>query len=306
MIRTPTVFILGAGASAPYGFPTGRGLVERIIKGLEPRERLYNLLTPLPCGFKEKHLEQFRSELRKSRRSSVDTFLEGRSPEFVAIGKATIAIELMPLERDEDLLAAKPGEDWYAYLFDHMMKEHFGRNHLSVITFNFDRSFERALFQTLQAAYSLNDVDCSTLCHKIQLLHFHGDLGEPSWLVDSLGPRQESRDYVCEPHIPDRDSIKWCADRIRLGSEGAVEATMEDAHLLLDSAKRVCFIGFGYDPLALERLNIAELTRGKVVRGTALGRSHGERGPIEAAFDKIHLYDMNAYDFLRQTDVVHE
>ena len=305
MIKTRTVFILGAGASKPYSFPTGRELVDRILHGLDRRERLYNLLTPLPCSFSQQHLERFRTELYNSRRSSVDAFLENR-PEFVDVGKAAIAIELMPLEIDHNLLAAERAHDWYSYLFDQMMKEHFTGNHLDVITFNFDRSFERALFHTLQAAYGLDAVACSTMCHKVQVLHFHGDLGEPSWFVDSAGPRHGSRDYGCEPHFPDRDLIKWGASRIRLGSEGAIESTMEDAHVLLARAQRVCFIGFGYDPVALRRLRVAELTRGKVVRGTAFGLSNGERRPIEGVFDKIHLYDMNAYEFLRQTDILHE
>ncbi len=30
MITTPTVFVLGAGVSMPYGFPSGRQLIEQI------------------------------------------------------------------------------------------------------------------------------------------------------------------------------------------------------------------------------------------------------------------------------------
>jgi hypothetical protein len=35
MIRKPTVFILGAGASEPYGFPIGRELVAQAIRLLQ-------------------------------------------------------------------------------------------------------------------------------------------------------------------------------------------------------------------------------------------------------------------------------
>jgi hypothetical protein len=34
MITRPTVFILGAGASLEYGFPTGRGLRDQIVREL--------------------------------------------------------------------------------------------------------------------------------------------------------------------------------------------------------------------------------------------------------------------------------
>jgi hypothetical protein len=306
MIRTKTAFILGAGASKPYGFPTGRELVASILSGLEPQQTMFNLLTTRECGgFSERHLSQFRTELRNSRRSSVDAFLEKRS-DFVEVGKASIAVSLMPLEHDHNLLGAPSHEDWYAYLFDRMLKGNFTENRLSVITFNFDRSFERALFNALKASYGHDDVETSTLCHCVPIIHFHGDLGEPLWLVDSIGPRPRSREYGCEQHFPDREAVKWCADRIRLGSEGPAQDTMEDAHQLLDEAKRVCFIGFGFDPLALERLDVTELTRGKIVRGTRLGMTETECAPAFAAFEKIHLTDWDAVTFLRQTDVIHE
>jgi hypothetical protein len=31
MIKRPTVFVLSAGASCPYGFPTGEGLVDEVV-----------------------------------------------------------------------------------------------------------------------------------------------------------------------------------------------------------------------------------------------------------------------------------
>jgi len=36
VIKKPTVLILGAGASSPYGFPTGLGLSQSIIANLRP------------------------------------------------------------------------------------------------------------------------------------------------------------------------------------------------------------------------------------------------------------------------------
>jgi hypothetical protein len=38
MIKTPTVFILGAGASKAYGFPLGGGLVSQICNHSEARQ----------------------------------------------------------------------------------------------------------------------------------------------------------------------------------------------------------------------------------------------------------------------------
>jgi hypothetical protein len=222
--------------------------------------------------------------------------------------KHAIAIELLPDEHDEHLQTALPSDDWYRYLFEELTREPFERNALRVITFNFDRSFERALFLKLKNKYGLGDVDVSTLVHRLQTIHFHGDLGEPNWLVDSSGPREGSRGYSCDSHIPDREIIRWCANRIRLGSEGAIETAKEDAHELLKWARRVCFIGFGYDERSLERVDVAELTEGKAVFGTVRGIPTGRLGRIKAAFPKnnIKLLDKSALEFLQTTGLIHE
>jgi hypothetical protein len=52
MITTPTVFILGAGASKPYGFPDGAGLREALLQGVIGRfktRHLWALQMPPGC-----------------------------------------------------------------------------------------------------------------------------------------------------------------------------------------------------------------------------------------------------------------
>jgi hypothetical protein len=41
MLGVPTVFVLGAGASAPYRFPTGLGLSKLIVQELAPGHACY-------------------------------------------------------------------------------------------------------------------------------------------------------------------------------------------------------------------------------------------------------------------------
>ncbi|WP_156096076.1 hypothetical protein [Methanobacterium sp. SMA-27] len=43
MIKTPTVFVLGAGASIPYGYPSGEKLREEICHELEDPSHPYGL-----------------------------------------------------------------------------------------------------------------------------------------------------------------------------------------------------------------------------------------------------------------------
>jgi hypothetical protein len=49
MFSKPTVLILGAGASAPFGYPLGQNLIENIVKGLQslPSDRYYDMSGPI-------------------------------------------------------------------------------------------------------------------------------------------------------------------------------------------------------------------------------------------------------------------
>ncbi|HEY6222343.1 MAG TPA: hypothetical protein VIW26_01050, partial [Gemmatimonadales bacterium] len=89
MIKQRIVLILGAGASIPYGFPSGEALRANIIKDLsKSTAQPFQLLEA--AGFEAKHITNFRSALQQSGQRSVDAFLEHRS-EFVGIGKVAIA-----------------------------------------------------------------------------------------------------------------------------------------------------------------------------------------------------------------------
>ena len=84
MIVRPTVFILGAGASAPYGFPLGSGLIEKILHSLQSPEMRPLLLRQL--DFSHDQISTFGQELRDSPLNSIDAFLDNRE-EFREIGK---------------------------------------------------------------------------------------------------------------------------------------------------------------------------------------------------------------------------
>lgn len=103
MIKINTVFILGAGASRPFEFPTGPELVERVIKSLQEsgigradKPSAFDHLHDL--GIEVDEIRRFQRHLRLSGAMSVDVFLEHRR-EFLEIGKAAIAANLIPFEK---------------------------------------------------------------------------------------------------------------------------------------------------------------------------------------------------------------
>ena len=146
MITRPTVFVLGAGASHPYGFPLGQGLLNEVVRELSNADGEFHHEVCAVIREVER-VKAFARDLRLCGRSSIDAFLETRQ-EFVDVGKAAIARVLSEYESDGRLTHDRPDEGWYHYLFDRMLTrspDDFRNNRLCVVTFNFERSFERAL-----------------------------------------------------------------------------------------------------------------------------------------------------------------
>jgi len=118
MITKPTLLILGAGASAPYGFPVARTLKTRICNELTTndetwRDRIQRLKTTDigEEGASSDYLsweraEQLGSDLQRSPITSIDAFLENRR-EYRLVGKASIALALIPMEEKRRLFDDK-------------------------------------------------------------------------------------------------------------------------------------------------------------------------------------------------------
>ena len=157
MITRPTTLILGAGASQPFGFPTGSELRARIL-GLTRLNDTdsKNLLSIF--GFNQDQVMFFCDSFRKSGKASIDSFLEHRQ-EFSRIGKYAIAVALISNE-DENKLFDVRNLNWYQYLYSKITTDFFPtdfldltRNRLSILTFNYDRSIEHYFLHALSNSY---------------------------------------------------------------------------------------------------------------------------------------------------------
>ena len=96
MITTPTVLVLGAGASYPYGFPTAKDLKQSICNTFS-REGLPAIFRSEDCTFAPEQFFEFREAFLRAGQPSVDAFLERRQ-NFLGVGKLAIAFCLMPFE----------------------------------------------------------------------------------------------------------------------------------------------------------------------------------------------------------------
>jgi hypothetical protein len=167
------------------------------------------------------------------------------------------------------------GGDWYQYLSSKLNAsfDNFGDNRLSVITFNYDRSLEHYLFTTLRHAHGRSDEECAEALLEIPILHVYGQLSRHPY------PDREARPY--ETDCSRYNSVGYAARGITLLYDKA-KPELEAARRLLTAAQRVCFLGFGYHPLNLERLRLPD-SSGRAVFGTARGLIGGEVASVENA-----------------------
>ena len=254
MIEKPTVLILGAGASKPYGFPTGKELLYKIRAALDP-EGSSGLRAKLrKQDIEDSQINDFHKVLMHTDPSSVDAFLEYR-PEFLPVGKLAITLGLIPYENDDTLFKRALNEpSWYKYLFEKLYipsLNKFINNNLSIITFNYDRSLEHYLFTVLKGRSNKSENECATILEAIPIIHVHGRLGALPWQEKS-GRLYSS---VCFRNVKEvSEQIKVITKDIYPSSE------FEDAYdYYLSLAERIIFLGFGYHEANLRRLRIGEL-----------------------------------------------
>ena len=310
--------MLGAGASQPYKFPIGRELAKMVrdtfVASGEPGKNFRN--TPFSeelletfgnaPGVTPQLIQEFASAFRESGCNSLDDFVQALgNRRFLLLVKAAIICKLIPSENRDALLVADSREDWYPYLFQYLRTpqvDDFDGNQLKVITFNFDRSFERPLFLMIRGTYGLSNEPAARVARTIPVFHVHGSLGGCAWLGDG---QPVPRDY--SPTASSEQKLKILS-QIRLVHEELPDAAMQEAWKWLQAAQSIIFIGFGSHELLLSRLRMDQ-PYDAIVYGSVLGFSTSERDRIADRFRSGRLnltYFENGLSFLRQIAAVLE
>lgn len=295
MISVPTVLVLGAGASCDLNYPTGRGLVDRVcLTARKARNGEFSFYRESPSRLDA--FELFASHLRKSGLASVDTFVErhldGQNAEILETAKDLVALSLIPFESTAkmfggDASSERPAGRWYEYLLNALATPRaveFNKNRLSIVTFNYDRSFEQYLLIALQNAYGVPREVAVMLARTIDIAHVYGDLGE---LYDSEA--DDFREY--QDSVSPRD-LQVVRKRLRLIVEERVRVEDETtpqgsrARAMLAQAERIYFVGFAYDPLNLRRIQPRTFIKNLQVNLSSYGMSPKEFATAQTNVDK--------------------
>jgi hypothetical protein len=296
LISQPTVFVIGAGASAPYGLPLGGGLRTDIL------ERYRDTAGHTPhlkktTSFGQDQIDVFTNALRYSGLQSVDAFLE-RRPEFMEIGKSVMGIELLHAEVHERLW--QTGNNWLTYLYSHMVGnslQEFANNKVAFVTFNYDRCIEHFFFISLKNSFGKSDEETAQIVEKIQMVHLHGRLGYLPW------QKGQSKIEFGDNQIDVR-KMKIVTKEIKVVHEDHTldgrDADFNLAHVMLVNARRVYLMGFGFGVQNVQRLKL-DIVTPHVFDGTAYGLTDRELKDCRALCGgRVNLRQMECLELMRQ------
>ncbi len=249
MIAKRTTLILGAGASAPYGFPLGIGLRDALLDGT-------NSILPqlIRLGIPPPDWHSAHRALEESQFDTVDEFLSRYLKQHGTIMKIAVAFWVNHAESRESLINQRRADHWYKVLVRDVLRDdpNLGDGKLSVVTFNYDNSLEMYLFLVLQARFGMSEAEARASIGKLQVVHVYGHLGPIQGLHGAGRPYGS---FESENHLSGAaEGIATCFEP---GSTGAVD----HAKRQIRESDVVAFLGFGYSRENMGRLDLRNTIR---------------------------------------------
>lgn len=253
-----------------------------------------------PHGLRKEEVEEFQTEFEGSGQSSVDAFLEKRTA-FERIGKLAIAERLCRTEAPGRLFSTQGEGNWYRALWNEITRGVVNPGgvaaRVNFLTFNYDRSLEFFLFNAAKRTYNTADDYALSFVKKFHVIHLYGSLGdfhyEPSDAVRLYQEQNTVRD------------IEIAAKGIRIIPEGRDkdDRLFQTGRTLFEHADLICFLGFGFDPINVERLGLSWVLEWKKQRKqpmpriiiSAMGKSEKQIARIKGELCGTAEVEIEAY-----------
>jgi len=268
MFDNSTVFVLGAGVSVPYGFPSGIGLVDAICKGSTSRRIVIPQILKQALPGRHIEIDAFLTALRESQPYSIDRWLES-NPKYMDMGKLAIALVIADAEKTSLHKEVEPHEDWFRWICQAMLTDKIKdlvKNNITFLTFNYDRLAERTLSRFITHHYlEASPTERTEAIEQVsrKILHVHGMLKynpvpnhngsygcisiEDMFRPEAGGRRNEAAALA-----------HYMAQTIKIISEDDHDkAILAQASAAFAVAQKIIFLGFGYDSRNLSRIGMA-------------------------------------------------
>jgi hypothetical protein len=315
MFREPTVLVLGAGASAPYGFPLGSQLVSSISSGISaiinersmvvdysdfnfletPYETLRSWLISSPPAGVDKTLfwdgiREFQRDLANGPRS-IDEFAR-INPKWRNLTKVLVAFELgrrvyKKHPASNSIWQISPQfldhseTSWYSHLIHELRSgaqnpRDLGQNQLSIITFNYDRSLEFYIENSLGKGEIFSGFDYA---EAPSVIHMHGEIPFPDTRVAQIS---------AETFWP---SVCQCVPNFVMVDEPRDDHSHNSyiAERMLAEATRIFFLGFDFHQQNNELLNIDRRIAERSIVLNWNGNHRVRQRAIDAGIDQENI-----------------
>lgn len=307
-----TVFILGAGASKPYGYPTGNELRRQIYYDF-PNDFMNDNSQWVTSEMRESfstNIKEFTDAYEKAKGISIDLFLSINSG-FQWIGK--IAIVQRILEAEQKSIFNEDENDWYTYLFSKINSRNpstdsykeFGADKYSFVTFNYDRSLEYFLWSTFRNSYKLTkENELLKAFGTLRIWHIYGQIEYLPWqaLVSTSSMPEKKRAFDYRPQSYNYSTLDYMSrnirvihDNSRLSSECVDQAKAE-----IISADKIIFLGFGFAQENLDVLGLPDILenvpKSKKIYSTCFHMTLNEREEKKMMFTKLFSDPFAGYD----------
>jgi hypothetical protein len=262
MIKNPTVFVIGAGASKPFDFPTGAELRQKLCTGLATGGDISNLLVRL--GHSSSSIEEFRRAFQCSALQSIDAFV-AYQPKWQQYAEMAIAAALLPIENALRLTTVgnRPGNsDWYGLLWSSLVEGTAAppdllNNKVKFITFNYDRSLDQFLLDAISGTYGIDYEKAYEVLQGLPIKHVYGTLG--NWIPNfGFGYGGLNEHQFMDRVVSANRTIKTIPS-LRGGRDAEAAQWLAEADL-------VCALGFGFDATNCDRIGFDGACTSKMPR----------------------------------------
>lgn len=341
MIRSKTTLVVGAGAGCELEMPDGKDMLNKIAQGfdfsrlgsdLQTRDMLtlakhYEALGQR-AGTSGAKLQEGAGRIRTSVRvgTSIDAILEQHSqdPLVIAAGKMAIAYYTLQSEagspmgvepRDAGDLPLRGAESWLFQLgriivggIPRHKAEHCFDN-LNIICFNYDRSLQHYLPFVLQMAFGMSLDEARQLVGaKLNITHPYGRAGRLPW--------EPGESPAVEWGDEETQNLANLIAEIKVRSERMADPDfVARLHRQVADAKKLVFLGFGFDPQNMDFLLDSPLNQETDILAAITGIGDTTRLAIEKMLrgrtgisdpDLVSVLDTRCFQLLRDNSILLE
>ncbi len=300
------VLILGAGASVPYGFPTGNELKNWICDMWVYRDRAtatYDLnVHPSPdrptriyhalksINVNPDDVANVGKQLSESKLPSIDRLEFHRGEAIAQTARMLISALLLDCESTDALRNPRADGDWFSLLWANLTAgkkriDDIDLQRLAIFTFNYERSVEQLFLSACIATYGASEDAAAEFVARIRIEHLYG--------ITTRLPTMHKQgiDFDCD-RSQLHDAIERAQKEIWLIDDARKQqqAAFVELRAAIEGAKLVTFLGYGFDEVNDQKLGVGDLVR----EVASFNRERGEK------LDKVpkrlaHLHEGTAW-----------